>query len=68
MKKIVYVLSLLFAISACGGDNTTFENNAYQLRNAKNGAEIRLGFDINVSLAARQLTAISAHIKPKGTS
>ena len=45
MKKIVYVLSLLFAISACGGDNTTFENNAYQLRNAKNGAEITLGFD-----------------------
>ena len=45
MKKIVYVLSLLFAISACGGDNTTFENNAYQLRNAKNCAEITLGFD-----------------------
>lgn len=45
MKKIVYVLSLLFMITACNGDNTTFENNAYKLRNAKNGAEITLGFD-----------------------
>ena len=45
MKKIVYVLSLLFIITACNGDNTTFENNAYKLRNAKNGAEITLGFD-----------------------
>ena len=45
MKKIVYVLSLLFMITACNGDNTTFENNAYKLRNAKTGAEITLGFD-----------------------
>ena len=45
MKKIVYVLSLLFILSACGNDNTTFVDNAYKLRNAKNGAEITLGFD-----------------------
>lgn len=32
MKKIVYVLSLLFMITACNGDNTTFENNAYKLQ------------------------------------
>lgn len=45
MKKIVYVLSLLFILSACGNDNTTFVDNAYKLRNAKNGADITLGFD-----------------------
>lgn len=45
MKKIVYVLSLLFILSACGNDNTTFVDNAYKLRNAKNGADITLGFN-----------------------
>lgn len=45
MKKILYLFSFLFLLSACGNDNTTFVDNAYKLRNAKNGAEITLGFD-----------------------
>lgn len=32
-------------ITACGSDNTTFENNAYKLLNAKNSAEITIGFE-----------------------
>lgn len=69
MKKIVYVLSLLFMITACNGDNTTFENNAYKLRNAKNGAEITLVLTARTSAfsAVRQLTAISELIKPRAT-
>ena len=45
MKKILYLFSFLFLLSACGNANKTFVDNGYKLRNAPNGAEITLGFD-----------------------